>query len=676
MPSIIQGYEYDIFISYRQKDNHSDQWVTKFIQALKEEIDATFKEDISIYFDENPHDGLHEHHEVDDSLREKLKCLIFIPIVSQTYCDPKAFAWEHEFKVFIAQASGDEFGLKTKLSGGNVASRVLPVMIHDLESEDQQLFESEVGGVMRSIDFIYKDTGVNRPLSSDDSKDENLNKTRYRDQVNKVANAIKGVLRGLQNPTLHKDSPTMFKPQSIIENTQKSIVVLPFVNMSNDPEQEYFSDGLTEEIISNFSKVSSLKVISRTSSNHYRNTNKLLKEIANELAVDYVLEGSVRRQGKELRITAQLIDAANDAHLWTDNYEGTIDDVFEIQEKVAGEMVNALDLNLTAFEGKELAKQETKNIEAFDFYLKGNFALWQFSIESNDKAIKYFEQAIEIDPEFGKPYAGIGMCYNAAAWFESMNRNEALSKANEWLKKAIDIDNQLAEAYNYLAYNNMLNWNWVEAEEQIKRAIELKSSYADAHLYYGWLLGSQARIDESEVEFQIALELDPQSVIIQTNKSFPYYWKKDFGQAITQVKRAIDMEPTNPIPYWFLGVSSTQDGNFEAAIDAFQNAIKFSGGLPYYKAWLAHAYALSARKSEALHILSELERISAEKGTLSYQLALIHLGLGNHEKALNYLEKAFAERGSYIFYLKVEPYLDPLRSHPKFERMIKEMNLL
>jgi len=199
MPSIIQGYEYDIFISYRQKDNQSDQWVTKFIESLKEEINSTFKEDISIYFDENPHDGLHEHHEVDDSLREKLKCLILIPIVSQTYCDPKAFAWEREFKVFIEQAGNDQFGLKTKLSGGNVANRVLPIRIHDLDSKDVALFESEIGGVMRSIDFIYKETGVNRPLRSADDRTQNLEKSDYRNQVNKVANAVKDIVSSLQH---------------------------------------------------------------------------------------------------------------------------------------------------------------------------------------------------------------------------------------------------------------------------------------------------------------------------------------------------------------------------------------------------------------------------------------------------------------------------------------------
>ena len=198
MSSLLPGYEYDIFISYRQKDNQSDQWVTNFVRALNEELDATFKEDISIYFDENPHDGLHEHHEVNDSLREKLNCLLFIPIVSQTYCDPNAFAWQNEFIVFIEQATSDQFGLKIKLFDGNVANRVLPVKIHDLESEDAMLFESKVGGVLRSIDFIYKAVGVNRPLTSSDERELNFNRTLYRDQINKMANAIKSIIKGLQ----------------------------------------------------------------------------------------------------------------------------------------------------------------------------------------------------------------------------------------------------------------------------------------------------------------------------------------------------------------------------------------------------------------------------------------------------------------------------------------------
>jgi tetratricopeptide (TPR) repeat protein len=198
MASLIPGYEYDIFISYRQKDNKGDRWVSEFVETLKTELESTFKEEISVYFDINPHDGLLETHDVDASLKDKLKCLIFIPIISRTYCDPKSFAWEHEFKAFVEKASNDQFGLKIKLPNGNVASRVLPIQIHDLKSEDKMLVEKELGGFIRAIEFIFKESGVNRPLTPKDSEDKNSNKTNYRNQINKVANAIDEIISGLK----------------------------------------------------------------------------------------------------------------------------------------------------------------------------------------------------------------------------------------------------------------------------------------------------------------------------------------------------------------------------------------------------------------------------------------------------------------------------------------------
>src|SRR5665647_438624 len=197
MSSIIEGYEYDIFISYRQKDNRHDGWVTEFVDNLKGEIESTFKEEISVYFDINPHDGLLETHDVDASLEEKLKCLVFIPIISRTYCDPKSFAWEHEFKAFVEKASQDQYGLKVKLPNGNVASRVLPIRIHDLDSTDIKECETVLGGVLRGVEFIYKEPGVNKPLSLEDDENKNLNKTKYRIQINKTANAIKEIITGI-----------------------------------------------------------------------------------------------------------------------------------------------------------------------------------------------------------------------------------------------------------------------------------------------------------------------------------------------------------------------------------------------------------------------------------------------------------------------------------------------
>ncbi len=201
MPSLIPGFEYDIFISYRQKDNKGEHWVTHFVDALKTELEATFKEDVSIYFDENPHDGLLETHNVDKSLEGKLKCLIFIPIISQTYCDPKSFAWQHELCAFNKMAKEDQFGRDIKLRNGNVTSRIVPIKIHDLNPEDKALFENELGGVIRAIEFIFKSAGVNRPLrANEDHPHDNLNKTFYRDQINKLANATKEIIECLIHP--------------------------------------------------------------------------------------------------------------------------------------------------------------------------------------------------------------------------------------------------------------------------------------------------------------------------------------------------------------------------------------------------------------------------------------------------------------------------------------------
>ena len=304
MASIIPGNEYDIFISYRQKDNKGDRWVSEFVEALKTELESTFKEDISVYFDINPHDGLLESHDVGESLKEKLKCLIFIPIISRTYCDPKSFAWEHEFKAFVEQASRDQFGLKIKVPGGNIASRVLPVQIHEITADDKTHIERELGGILRSIEFIYKEPGVNRPLrGNEDHPDNNLNKTFYRNQVNKLANAIDEIISSLKNvqaiqvneKTFHSGSleeipkeeklPGRMKPvikknhrllsgvlitailvitavlvypkisqRNTLEKLRSSgervsIAVMPFQNMTNDTIWNIWQRGIQENLI-------------------------------------------------------------------------------------------------------------------------------------------------------------------------------------------------------------------------------------------------------------------------------------------------------------------------------------------------------------------------------------------------------------------------------------------
>jgi TolB-like protein len=378
MASLIPGYEYDIFISYRQKDNKGDRWVSEFVEALKTELESTFKEEISVYFDINPHDGLLETHSVNRSLEDKLKCLIFIPIISRTYCDPKSFAWEHEFVAFNKIAKEDRFGRDIRLTSGNVASRILPVKIHDLDPEDKALLENELGGVLRCVEFIYKSAGVNRPLrANEDHPQDNLNKTYYRDQINKVANAVKEITSAVKKynqqdgefpKEVVKTNPEpskKLKPKIIIasfvllvlivlgyffipiryksdKQLEKTIAVLPFRNLSNDTTQLYFCDGFMEEILNNLQKINSFTVRSRTSSEQYRDTKKSLTVIGNELNVNYLIEGSVGREGDNLKIWVQLIDSKADKHVWSNDYTRESKQIFSLQSEIAKNIASEL----------------------------------------------------------------------------------------------------------------------------------------------------------------------------------------------------------------------------------------------------------------------------------------------------------------------------------------------
>ena len=374
MASLIPGYEYDIFISYRQKDNKGDRWVSEFVEALKTELESTFKEEINVYFDINPHDGLLETHDVDASLKEKLKCLIFIPIISRTYCDPKSFAWEHEFKVFVELASKDQFGLKIKLPNGNVANRVLPIRIHDLDTEDLKLFESVLGGVLRGIEFIYKEPGVNRPLrSEEDNPSNNLNKTFYRNQINKVAIAIKEIIVGLKegpnsivkektqlresSEEVHKEQvkgqqeksiksvvsklfpvilispilviaailayPKIFKRNTLEKlrssGERISIAVMPFLNRTGDATWDDWQNGIQDILITYFSNSDELLVRQTESTNSLINAKNLsnyaaltptvASNLSKKLEAQIFIYGSINQAGNRVRLIAKLIDS-------------------------------------------------------------------------------------------------------------------------------------------------------------------------------------------------------------------------------------------------------------------------------------------------------------------------------------------------------------------------------
>src|SRR6266850_715390 len=355
MASIVPDFEYDIFVSYRQKDNKGEHWVSEFVNSLKTELEATFKEDISIYFDENAYDGLLTTHDVGESLKNKLRCLLFIPIISQTYCDPKSFAWNNEFLVFKKLASEDPHGLKIKLRNGNVASRILPVRIHELDATDKAILENEIGP-MRSVDFIFKSPGVNRPLKRVDLRGDNANKCIYHDQVNKVANSVKEIIDGIKYPgdglklPINKENEfhvprqrtgfTRSRLAGLIvlvaialgsyyflagrkngsPTFDKSIAVLPFVDLSPGHDQEYLSEGLSDEIRNTLSRIKDLKVAAHTSSRVFKGATAAdLTEIGKRLNVSTALEGTIQKIGITIRISVQLSNTNDGYTIWSES---------------------------------------------------------------------------------------------------------------------------------------------------------------------------------------------------------------------------------------------------------------------------------------------------------------------------------------------------------------------
>jgi TolB-like protein len=619
MASIIPGYEYDIFISYRQKDNKGDRWVSEFVDALKTELESTFKEEISVYFDINPHDGLLETHDVDASLKEKLKCLIFIPIISRTYCDPKSFAWEHEFKTFVEQASQDQFGLKVKLPGGNVANRILPIQIHDLTSEDKTLLEKELGGVLRSIEFIYKEPGVDKPLAPEDNEKKNLNNTKYRIQIIKVAHAIKDIVLGLKtehdplmkgmpplkellNEEKKEDSRKEVISKGIIDQKskkwmiillsvflfiagayaiykiidrskqtqdltklEKSIAVLPFKSLSDDPEKQYLADGMMDAILLHLSKIEDLRVMSRTSVEQYRKTDKASNVIGQELGVAYLLEGSFQKYGDNARLIVQLIKTGKEGHVWAKDYDRNWNDVFSVQSEVAQTIARELHAEITPEEKQLIEKIPTANLTAYDFYLKGN-DYWSKSEYS--LALDMYSQAIQYDSLFTAAYAQRAKLHlyfyhdKLEGWEgHDLKAKEDIKKGNLLNPELPEVKLAMAVAYYYLDrdYDNAL-----------KIIEELKAegpNMADLYFYSAAILRRQGKWEESISEYKIGIQLDPFNADNIGSLGDTYFLSHQYDKAIECVRQGLSLIPDyKGFNYGIYIYLLNKTGNFKASL--------------------------------------------------------------------------------------------------------------
>ncbi len=674
MPSIIPGFEYDIFISYRHNDNRSG-WVTDFVQNLKEELAATIKDPLSVYFDTNPHDGLLETHNVDKSLEGKLKCLIFIPVLSQTYCDPKSFAWQNEFTTFNKLARADAFGRDVKLANRNVAGRILPMKIHDLDHEDTALLESELGGAVRSIEFIYKSVGVNRPLNSFDNPDKNLNKTIYRDQINKVANAIKEIVYAIKFPDRVSESPVRGEgekkeiPAGETGSFTKpipgdnSLAVLPFVSLTQDSTQEYFADGIMENILIQLAGLRRLRVISRTSVMRYKKTTKSAPEIAAELGVKYILEGSAQSHGNKVRIHVQLIDAQTDNHVWGKVFMESLDDIFTIQNSVAEIVARELNTSLLPKENEKLKEIPTKNLRAYDLFLKGRHAFNLFNVEGYRTAEKYFKQALEEDPDFTQAYSYLANTYSALmSWNGDLSPEESYKKINLYLPEvlkrgATDID-YLTKAY----VEFFISKDFASAEKWILKAMEIGPNNDNVLYAYSYVLNMMGRASEALQYVEKAKAIDPTGVSGFNFQGICLYLLGRHEEATATFREVLQLYPNALRIYDHLARVYLTTRNFQEAANTIVIGLKTSNMRPPSMiAYLAAAYVGLQQKEKALPLLDELLQRSkqGEKGVNIY-IVHVYNALGDMAAALTWMDKAVVTNDIDLVWRQVDPLLKNL----------------
>ncbi len=456
----------------------------------------------------------------------------------------------------------------------------------------------------------------------------------------------------------------------------QALAVLPLEDLSGDSAHGYFADGMTEALITDLAKIKALRVISRTSAMQYKGVHRPLPQIARELNVDAVVEGSVLRSGNRVRITAQLIHAATDQHLWAESYERDFRDVLALQSEVARAIASEIRVKLTPQDKARLRRVGSVDPEAYQLYLKGRFYWNKRTAAGLKKGIEYFHQAIDLDPNYALAYAGIADCYSLLGWdlFGAFPPRDALSIAKAAAIKAVELDDSLAEAHNSLAWTKLaFDWDWSGAESEFTRAIELNPGYAVAHHWYAECLVGMGRYDKALAEIRRAQELDPLSQIISSVVGWILYFERRYDLAITQFRKALELDPNFWVAYWTLGRTYEDKGMFAEAEAEIQKAIELSARTPFSLAALGHVYAVSGRRAEAQQALRELKDLSKQRYVPPFSVATIHAGLDEKDQAFQWLERACEERSGWLIWVKADPTCDPLRFDARFQDLLRRM---
>ena len=464
------------------------------------------------------------------------------------------------------------------------------------------------------------------------------------------------------------------KPRSATLDSHR-IAIMPFVNMSPDPGDDYFADGMTEELISTMSRVGQFEVISRTSVMQFKKNPKPIREVSRELDAGTILEGSVRKSGSKLRVTVQMIDASKDRHLWAESYDRELKDAFSIQSEISTAVAEELKVRILPGEKVRLEQKPTEDAEAYNLYLKGRFYLGERTEEGIARAVHCFTEATKRDPNFARAYTGLADCLMVQENWGFIPPAEAHERFRMYAKKALELDDSIAEAHVALAsIRSSFEWDLAEAESELKRAIELNPNYARAHQMYGYgVLGPQGRLDEAIRELKEAERLDPLSPIISANVGDLLFSAGRIPEAEDQYRRVLATAPDFPYAHSRLGLTLLKESRYDEALSEMKKAVDMSGRFGHVGHDLIYAYRVMGRKADAEQALAELEETAQRAYVSNVDLAMANGAAGRNDRAMDLLEKAAAERSNQLRINMVEPHFDQLHTNPRFQRLLKSL---
>ncbi len=461
-----------------------------------------------------------------------------------------------------------------------------------------------------------------------------------------------------------------------VSKTIDSLAVLPFENVSRDPENDYLSDGITGSLINNLATVPKLRVMAQGTVFRYKGRQIDPQAVGRELNVRAVLTGRMMQSGGSLRIGTELVDVATGSQLWGGQFDRKPGDIFVIQDEISSEISGKLRLQLTRAEKKRLVKRHTEDHEAYRLYLQGRHHWNRWTEEGFYKAIGYFQQASQKDPSYALAYAGVADCYVLLGWNSYLPPKDAFPKGKAAAMAALEIAPDLGEAHTDLAAVLWLHdWQWPEAQKEFQRSLELSPCYPTANHYYAECLMTLGRNAEALIRMKQSLELDPLSLIINDAIGWAYYHARQYDEAVAQLLRTVELDPNYPMTYWLLGLLYRKTARYDLAISAGEKGVNLSGGSPLMRAALAQTFATAGAAQKAIQILDDLKKLAKERYVAPHFFAGIYVGLGEYDRAIEYLEKSCGEHCHWLIYLHIDPSLDDLRNDPRFQDLLQRVGL-